>query len=261
MPTQNTTQNSLQKPSFGQALFRLIGGIGAGLSGGMLVGLIMFFSWSIVGDVLVDTISLIPAEDPIFSDEKTTGTNSLFIGVVLIAVFLGGLLANLVSCLVFSALDTKYQSTSTVITHTFIGNLAILIILLPIYFIASSLMGTDGVGITALVHIILASLFTFFVLEIFSKSPYILVSLYGAILAIIFFLFFVMILGSFSPSVLSILVLPIFLGMIGLGSGLSEVIYEWLKDNYGDFLDVNRRFGADSINPQYQEFDPEYEDL
>lgn len=250
-----------QNPGLSQAFFRLIGGVGAGLSGGMLVGLIMFFSWSVVGDVLLETIAIAPVMDSVFEEVVAPKTNSLFIGVVLVAVFLGGLLSNLVSCLIFSALDSRYQATSTVITHTFIGNLALLIILLPIYFMASSMLGPTGVAITALVHIVLASIFTFFVLEILSSSPYIFVSLYGGILGLILFFFWVLILGSISPSILSILVLPLFWGMMGFGSGLFEVIYHWLRNNYGDFLNTQRRFGADIINPEYREVDQEYEDL
>ena len=40
--------------------------------------------------------------------------------------------------------------------------------------------------------------------------------------------------------------LPLLLGMMSFGQGLTQLLYFWFADTYGnDFLDIEKRFGTD----------------
>ncbi len=52
--------------------------------------------------------------------------------------------------------------------------------------------------------------------------------------------------GNNNPTVMAFVALPLLLGNISFGQGITHLIYFWFADTYGnDFLDIEKRFGAD----------------
>lgn len=237
---------------------RFVGGFGAGLAGTIVLGIILFLTWSIIGE----TISQADVNKSEFGVElNEQNTHPLFMGVILVAVFLASLVSNLIYCILSTTLEEKYQARSTNLTQIFSGNLCILVFLIPLYLISTKSNGVNGVTIVAVAHILLTTIFTFFILEIFSTSTYIIVSLYGLILGLILFLLFEILLAGNTTIILSFSILPLLLASLGAGNGIVEMFYYWLQKAYGmDFLDVDRRFGND-YGKKEKIIDDDFEDL
>lgn len=223
--------------------FRLLGGMWSGITGAIVLGILLFFTWPIVGEILSPP-EINQNEFGVYLNRPAI--HPLFMSIVLVGVFLAGLIANLIYCIINSVLDDRYYLRATMITHTFIGNLVILVLMLPAYIIATQAYGSIGIAITAIVHTILASLFTFFVTEILSRSPYIFLSLYGAIVGLSLFVITANFMAGGSPTVLSFLTLPLLLGFLNAGNGIVEMFYFWFNKTYGVyFLETDKRFGTD----------------
>lgn len=237
---------------------RFISGFGSGLAGTIVLGIVLFLTWSIVGETL--TASNV-TRNAFGVDISIQEVHPLFMGIVLVAIFLASLIANLIYCIIASTLEEKYYMRSTNLTHVFFGNLTILVLFLPIYLISSSVYGPTGIAISALAHVILTAIFTFFVLEILSTSTYILVSLYGIMVGLTIFFFFGIMFSSGKTIVLSFIVLPLLLSSLAAGNGIAEMFYLWAEKTYGnDFLDTDKRFGEDYGRTD-ESADPTYEDL
>ena len=70
--------------------------------------------------------------------------------------------------------------------------------------------------------------------------------MYGVLVGLIFFFLSFIIFGNNSPTIMAFVALPLLLGMMALGKGLTQLIYFWFADAYGnDFLDIEKRFGTD----------------
>lgn len=237
---------------------RFVGGFGSGLAGTIVLGIILFLTWSIIGETISQT-EITKNEFGVALNEQNT--HPLFMGVILVAVFLASLVANLIYCVISTTIEEKYVARSTNLTQIFSGNLCILLFFIPLYLISNKSSGPDGITTVAISHIILTSLFTFFILEIFSTSKYIIVSLYGLILGLIIFLFLEILLSNNTTLLLSFLILPLLLASLGVGNGIVEMFYTWLQKTYGiDFLDSDRRFGSD-YGKKEKIIDDDYNDL
>ncbi len=241
---EEAVQSYLDQPFYvSLVFFRFLGGFGAGLVGTVVWGLILFLTWSIVGDVLSP------------SDVQTTefgiqlGTDKmhpLFIYIVIFAVFIATLAANLAYILIASIVEEKYYSRSTALTHVFFGELVCLFFFLPAYIMGSKIYGTFGVAAAALLHTLCVGIFTYFVLEIIAAKKHMLVNVYGVILGIVLFFFLGTLFSKGSATVSSFLALPFMLGMLGTGNGIAEGIYHWFYHTYyNDFLNSDKRFGEE----------------
>jgi hypothetical protein len=231
--------------SLSSIFFRGLGGFFSGLSGAVVLGLVLFVSWPIVEDTFVVTqTNQMGAVDP------QPHMHPLFMSVVLMGVFLSSLIANIVYSMVNSMMLERYSFRSTILTHVFFGNLVILLLFVPVYLSASS-YGPLAIEIIALSHATITALFTFFVLEILSTSPYIFVSLYGGILGLILFLFFGVTMIDGNAAIVSFLALPFLLLSLNVGSTITEMFYAWFNQTYGvDFLDTKKRYGQDYGRPE-----------
>ena len=229
--------------SLAQILLRFFAGFGAGFAGAIVLGIVILLSWSIVGGTLAPPDTAFN-EFGVRIDQMPT--HPLFLHVVTLAVFLGAIVANVGYVFLSTALEKRYDHRATVITHTFFGNLILLVLILPVYMIMSRSFGSSGIGLAGIIHVMLATLFTFFVLEIINQSKYLLVNVYGAIIGLVFFFFFAIWLAGNNPTVLAFLTLPLLVGFIALGNGIAESLYNWIYRIYGsDFLNIETRFGTD----------------
>ncbi len=223
--------------------FRFFGGIWAGASGAIIMGIVLFLTWSIVGDTL-GISGNVKNEFGSYSDGGKT--HPLFMSIVLLAVFLSSLVSNLIFSLINSILVERYPLRSTTLTHVFLGNLIILVFIIPLYLLIGNFYGPQGIAFTAISHAVLSGLFTFFSIEILSTSPYIFITLYGSVLGIIIFLFIGSFFSSLNPTILSFLVLPLLLGSLNIGNAIIEMFYFWFSKTYGiKFLETDKRFGSD----------------
>ncbi len=223
--------------------FRFFGGVWAGASGAIIMGIVLFLTWSIVGDTL-GVSEATKNEFGAYADGEKT--HPLFMSIVLLAVFLSGLVSNLIFSLINSILVERYPLRSTTLTHVFLGNLTILVFMVPLYLLVGSFYGPQGIAFAAISHALLSGLFTYFAIEILSTSPYIFISLYGAVLGIILFLFVGSFFSNLNPTILSFLVLPLLLGFLNAGNAIVEMFYFWFSKTYGiKFLETDKRFGSD----------------
>ncbi len=234
--------------------FRFLTGFGAGLTGTVIWGLILLFSWSIVGDILSPAEGQHTEMTGIGLQVQKENTHSLFLYIVIFAVFMATTVANLTYLFISSALEEKYSARFTGVTHVFFAALLFVFLLLPGYLVGNSLWGPVGIAVAALLHILLTGIFTFFTQEIITETKHLLVNLYGALLALAMFFFVGYILAKTTPAVASFLALPFLLGMFGAGNGIAEGVYHWFYQTYGnDVLHAERRFGADYAEEEVED--------
>jgi len=235
----------LNEVNLSTVFLRFFSGFGAGMVGTIILGIIFFLTWGIVGEALAPTANQL-VEDINTGVVLKKESHPLFLAIVILAVFLATLIANLSYSLVSSVIEEKYTNRTTNLTQTFLGNLVILLLLIPVYMIASGLYGSFGVGITGMLHICLASMFSFLAMEILSQSKYLLLSLYGMITGMALCVFMMNIIGNINETILSLTALPMLLGSIGAGSAIAQMFYCWTQKTYGsDILDSQKRFGDD----------------
>ncbi len=222
---------------------RFFAGFGAGLAGTMVWGLILFLFWSVVGDVLSPS----DVETSEFGITLTVKkTHPLFLYVMVFAVFMATLVANLSHSFIMSVMEERYHARSTTLTHVFFGSLIILFFFLPAYMLGAGMFGPTGIGVAALLHIVCTALFAFFVLEIVAGTKHLLVHVYGAILGIALFFFIGNVLAGGNTTIASFLLLPLLLGVFGGGNGIAEGVYHWISQTYSnDFLHTEKVYGGD----------------
>jgi hypothetical protein len=220
-------------------------GLSSGLLGTMVLGLILLLTWSIVGEVLVPTSSQTTTEfGEVLSYKQNT--HPLFLSVVIWGVFMATMAANILHTLLITSIEERYTARATCITQVAVGNVVILLLIIPVYIMVSSQYGANGVAIAALIHSTLSAIFSALVLEIVNLKKYILVSMYGVMAGLILFFLSFILFGNNSPTIMAFVVLPLLLGMMSLGKGITQLIYFWFADTYGnDFLDIEKRYGAD----------------
>lgn len=235
----------IEEVDLSTVFLRFFSGFGAGMAGTIVLGIILLLTWEIVGDVLAPTANQM-------IEQIGTGiilkkqSHPLFLSIVILAVFLATLVSNLSYTLVSSVTEEKYQNRTTNLTQAFLGNLVILLVFVPVYLLSSNLYGSFGVGITGMAHVCLASIFCFLAMEILSQTRYLLLSLYGVVTGLAIFAVAMNIIGSSSPTILTLTALPFLLGCIGAGSAIAQMFYGWVQKTYGtDMLDSDKRFGED----------------
>mgnify|MGYP003963701593 CR=1 FL=1 len=162
-----------------QIFMRFFTGLGAGFTGSIVLGIVLFLTWGIVGNTLSATPTM---PDDLGLSIAPNSTHPLFLFFVILGVFLSILIANLANVLLIGIVDEKYQHRSTLLSHTFFGNLALLLLIIPVYFAVAKTWGPESAGFAALFHVIISSLFSFFVLEVLNEKKYLIVNVYGAII-------------------------------------------------------------------------------
>ncbi len=231
-----------QNVPLSQIILRFFTGFGAGLAGSVILMLILFAGWSVVGPAL-SSVSASTNEFGVLVGGEAT--HPLFVYFVLLATFLGVLAANIAYTFLFTLVDERYMHRTTTITHTFFGNLILMILMLPAYLVASSQSGVDGVTATVTTHIMFSGIFTFLILESLHWSKKGLVNMYALIIGLALFSLTSAIFSTNQTSAI-LLAMPFLFGFLGMANSLADATYGWIYRTYGsDVLNTDTRFGSD----------------
>ncbi len=237
---ENLNQSDITFPSI---FSRFLVGFGSGFIGTIVLGIVLFLSWSVVGE----TLSPSDVAKNEFGISVQADTHPLFLSIITLAVFLATLAANISYVLLATLVDEKYSRRATSLTQVFFGNLVILLLVLPAYAFSNQFFGQMGSAFAGVFHLVVGTFFSFFVLEALHQSKYLIVNVYGMILGLVlFFLIGGALSSSQSTASAFLLMFPVLLGAMSLGNRIAEVFYLWLYRNYGnDFLNVDTKFGSD----------------
>ncbi len=237
--------NTEKNVSLSQIIFRFFTGVGAGFAGSVVFMLILFAGWSIVGESLSATAETVNGFGVLV---KETNTHPLFVYLVMLASFLGVLASAATYTLLMVLVEDRFSLKSTALTHTFFGNLVLMIVMIPGYIIASNKTGVDGVTNIVLTHFLIAGIFTFLILETLHWSKHFLINVYSMAIALAFYFIATMSLTSNSTS-LVLLAMPLLFGFLAMSNSFTTTIYQWVFRTYGsDVLNTETRFGSDYEN-------------
>ena len=225
-----------------QIILRFFTGFSAGLAGSVVFMLILFAGWSVVGDALSSTAATTNEFGVLVGNSDT---HPLFVYFVLLATFLGVLASTATYTFLMTLVEERFTLRSTAITHSFFGNLVLMIILLPAYILASNKSGVEGVTNMVLMHILLSGVFTFLILEALHWSKYFLVNIYALSIGLaLYFLITTSLSGN--TTTIALLAMPFLFGFLAMSNSLTNAIYEWFFRTYGsDVLNAETRFGSD----------------
>jgi MFS family permease len=225
-----------------QIILRFLTGFGAGLSGSIVLMLILFAGWSMVGDALSSTAETTNEFGILVGNSNT---HPLFVYFILLSTFLGVLASTATYTFLMTLVEDRFVLRTTTLSHVFFGNLVLMIVLLPAYIMASSKTGVAGVTDMVLAHILISGIFTFLVLEILHWSKYFLVNIYALIAGLSFYFFTSTSLSNNTTS-LVLLSMPFLFGFLAMSNSLVTALYQWFFHTYGsDVLNIDTRFGAD----------------
>ena len=221
--------------------FRALAGIAGGIVGTMVLLFSVFLGASF------------------FSTEQgvETSLNPLVIFVFMAVTFLSSCLANCVSTFLVGLTDrSKYKNLFSSMYQIFAVNLAIMILMAPIYIIVSGLdMAT--MAYVAAIQILLSVIASAMILEILSDAKYALLGVYNVVLGLIFasaLNFALYQLVGQNPTILLFAALPVIWMMLGLFNGLVGMGYRFVYDSYGiDFLSKYVKYGRDEEEPEAEE--------
>jgi len=227
---------------------KLFIGFGSGFVGSIVLGIILFFTWSIVGNALSDISTNQSAEEMALAslDAEEQAAHPLFLSVVMFGVFLSALLANLTYVILSTSLFNRADIRSTALTHAFIGNIILGLLMLLVYIIGNISFGASGVSALGLFHWAVSVIFTVLSLEMLHQSKYALVNLYGLILGLCLFGMVGSLLAVGNIALVAFLSLPLLMACLGVGDGWAEWFYNKFYHSFGsDVLNVQTRFGDD----------------
>lgn len=219
---------------FATFLLRLIAGSVGGVLGSLVILLIFILGASIL--------------DPLTSGSGLDDVSPIFVFVVLIMIFLGSTVSNILSAWLMALSEGgKYRRISSSIYQIFIVNLIIFILLAPVYFITAGV----NISITAYVialQIVLSAQVSALILEVVSNSRHALVGVYGTTFAILLSAAGLFLLSGFveSPQILLFTALPVVWGSIAFVGGIFTILYGWIARTYDkDFLATDTNYGED----------------
>lgn len=222
-------------------LLRLLSGITGGIAGTLAAFIVYFIM-----------LSVIPA------GEETT---SLSVFAIIIMAFVGTLIANTVTALMVTFMDSqKYSRRKTTLTHVFIFNLVLFLFTIPLYVIAIPF--NIVIGVVAL-HFVLSAFISALIMEVIAGYEYSLVGIYsislGTFLSIAFA--FVALAAGSSQLFITLGAMPIVWFTIMVTGGLVELIYDNFLKYYGvDALNAQTDLGGDTEMEPSDEEEDEDED-
>ncbi len=235
----NQVQAEPQEPQqansmgFATLLLKILAALGGGGVGSLILVVIFFLASSL----------LTPLTTP---DEGYV--SPIFVFVLLIMIFLSSTISNIVSTWLLALTERgKYSRVSSTLYQVFIINLIIFLLMVPIYFLTSSI----DVGITAYaiaLHIILTAQVSAIIMEIVSNYRYALVGVYGVTISILVSSGVMLGFAAYikSPQILLFLALPIVWGSIAFVGSIVTMIYGWVANTYDkDFLSTQTMYGDD----------------
>jgi hypothetical protein len=216
---------------------RLLSGIVGGAAGTLALFVVYFIM-----------LNLVP---------QTEGVSSLSLFVIIIMTFVGTLVANTVTGVMVTFMDSqKYSRRKTTIMHIFLFNLILFVLTIPLYLIGVTLDITNGI---AAVHFLLSAFITSLIMEVIAGYEYSLLGIYSTALGI--FVSIGTALGLLALNVPPITVM--FAAMPGVWfimeivGGFSELVYDNFVRLYGiEFLNIHTDLGGDKeIEPEEKEYE------
>ncbi|EKD47973.1 MAG: hypothetical protein ACD_65C00194G0002 [uncultured bacterium] len=193
-----------------------------------------------------------------FASEDGGGTlNPLVVFVFMAVTFLSSCLSNTISCLLIGLTDKgKYKSLFSTLYQVFAINLAILILMAPVYIIVSG-VSVEMMAYVAALQILVSIIASSLILEILSDAKYALLGVYSTVFGLIFasaINFALYIMAGQNTSILLFAALPVIWMMLGLMNGLVGMGYRFVYDAYGiDFLSKYIKYGRDEEVGQEEE--------
>lgn len=235
----------LTKANLPKVFVNALVGFASGLLGTMVLGMVLLLTWSVVGEVLSPTNQQVTNEfGQVLSHKENT--HPLFLSVIICGVFLAILAATMLQTVLISAIEERYTAKATSITQVATANVIILLIMIPVYLSVSGQYGATGVAVGAMIHCTMTVMMSILAIDILALKRYTLLSLYGVMVGLVFFFLSFNLFSANNPTLLAFVALPLLLGLTSLGGGLTQLVYFWFADTYGnDFLDTEKRFGAD----------------
>lgn len=235
MNNEETAALEVPKMTFSKFILKFIAGLGGGLAGMMLV-LVIYLATS----SFLEPLSR--------AQEGSTVTSPIFLFILLLMVFLGSLGGNILGALFTYFVDrNKYQKIYSTIIQIIISNVILLFLMVPIYFLSSSIEISTVAYIAAL-HFILAAQMSNLTLEIAANPQYGLLGVYSTTVAIVFSMIGVFSIYSITNNgtILLFAALPVIWSSIGFAGGLVDAIYGWIVTTWGvDFASSDTRYGRD----------------
>ncbi len=209
-----------RKPSLSLFLFRFFGGLAGGIIGSLAI-----FAIYVLGTA--------------FTDPESAQTLTLFI--VLVMVFIGSMLTNIISVTLISYFDRQmHPKILTGVTQVFILQIVIFLVAVPLYLIVSTL-DESYVRFVAAFHLLISMQSTAFLLDIISQSNYKILSVYSVALSSLASFGVLMIIYLIGPELILFFVIPPLLW----GSG--EVIRGLIETGYYYFY---RLYGMDVLSEE-----------
>lgn len=222
------------KISFPRFLLKILAGMTGGVVGTLILLLVFVLSSSIL--------------TPVLNPDPEQFVSPIFIFFLMVMIFLATTIGNLLSTFLLSYTESeKYTKRATAIYQTFIVHIIIFILMVPVYFVTSSI--DIGIVVWAVaLHVIVSAQTSALILEIVSDRKYALVGLYGVtfsilISALVIFLFAKVI---ESPTILLFAALPVVWGSIAFTQSVVTMVYGWIVEIYDkDFLAATTVYGQD----------------
>lgn len=245
MPNDTQTEARVGPPSPGflTLIVKSFAGLGGGIVG-MLILLVIFLGASTILNSGWNTVIV----DGATADGS--GKNPLFIFVFMAMIFLTSLTANILGPLFFTYVQSdKYVRRSTSMSQIFFMNLAIFILLAPLYMLLDSRNIISMISFLAGIHVVLSALASMAALEIIGNIRYALVGMYGVVFATVLSTATVLTIFEFTghnPTVVLFATLPLLWASMGFYTVVCEMFYRWLWTLYGtDFLMSQVALGTD----------------
>ncbi|MBL4695063.1 hypothetical protein JKY72_06885 [Candidatus Gracilibacteria bacterium] len=224
------------KIPFTTFLLKILAGTGGGVVGTLVLVLIFLLANSVLTPL---------------SGNFATGDyiSPIFIFLLMIMVFLSSTVGNMLSVFLLALTEPeKYKRKATAVTQVFIVSLVIFLVMVPVYFLTTSI----DVSVTAYavaLHIIISAQVSAIILEIISNYKHALVGVYGVTFSILVaagLLFGIAGLTDYSAAILLFIALPVVWGSIAFTQSVVTMIYGWFARVYDkDFLASETFYGKD----------------
>lgn len=206
----------------------LVGGI-SGIFGSLFLGIAMFLTWNILKPLLYSQID-------IDGSVITTQLDPIVVIIIGLFLFLATMVSNMIYTLFISVVDDKFEERKMGMSFVFIGGLILFLFMIPLYiYLSFFALETQGMAISGLLQVILFNIYTVMALEIVNRNKYLIVSLIGLMIGIIFFTGVISIIFSAGGqlAITILLIQPILMASTAITNSIAEGVYGWYYKTYG----------------------------
>lgn len=224
--------------SFTTFLLKLLAGGAGGVAGTLILLLIFVLAESVLTPLTVNSASDV--------------VSPVFVFILMMMIFVSSTASNILSVWLLSLTEReRYTKISSTIYQVFIISLMIFLLMVPVYFIASTMDGAIT-AYTVGLHIIIAAQVSALILEIISNYRYSLLGVYGVTFSILMSagILFAIMSTIASPLILLFAAIPVVWFSIAFVQSIVTMLYSWLVNVYDkDFLSADELYGDDYGRP------------